>query len=71
MKTDDLGAWLTDPRATEYFGRTFDIRAAVLAQAITGEGSLAGIARRKKVSRQAVHKQAVRARAIFLSSPGS
>jgi len=65
MKNDNLIAWLTSPSAAAYFGRAFAIRADVLAHLITGDGSLAEIGRKHGVSRQAVHRHAVKARAIY------
>ena len=64
-KNDNLIAWLNDPRTAAFFGRAFTIKADVLAHLLTGDGTLADIGRRRGISRQAVHKQAVKARQIF------
>ena len=61
---DNLAAWLTDPKAAEYFGETFKLRADVLAAVISG-GNLAAVARQHGVSRAAATKQARRAKVIF------
>lgn len=55
-KNENLSAWLSDRRGAEYFGRAFQIRAAVLARLLSNEGSLADIAREHGVSRQAIHR---------------
>ncbi len=65
MKNDNLIQWLSDPKSAEYFGRSFAIRADVLAHLITGAGSLAEIGRTHGVSRQAVQKHAAKSRAIY------
>jgi len=65
MKTNHLLDWLTDDRAAAYFGKSFSIRADVLALTITGTGTLADIARKHGVSRQAVQKHAAKARRIY------
>jgi AraC-like DNA-binding protein len=67
--TSNLTAWLTDPRSEDYFGRTWNIRAAALNYAITGQPTLADIALRFGVSRQYVHRQVERARHIFTVTP--
>jgi hypothetical protein len=66
-KNDNLLAWLTDPRTAEYFGTTFTVKADVLAHLLTGDGTLADIGRRRGISRQAVHKHAVKARKIYFT----
>ena len=68
MQNDNLKQWLTDPRTAEYFGKTFKLRADVLAAVIAG-GNLAEIARQHGVSRAAASKQARRATAIFARQP--
>ena len=65
MKKNYLISWLGDDRATAYFGKSFALRADVLALVLTGQGTLADIARRRGVSRQAAHRQAVRARQVY------
>jgi AraC-like DNA-binding protein len=70
-KNNNLTAWLSDPRGEKYFGRTFAVRAAVLAHLLTGTGTLADVAREHGVSRQAVHRHFRRALAIYgASTPG-
>jgi hypothetical protein len=61
----NLTAWLSDPRGQQYFGRTFTVRAAVLAHILTGTGTLADVAREHKISRQAAHKHYRRAIALY------
>lgn len=65
MKNDNLIQWLTDEKSAAYFGKSFSIRADVLAQIITGNGSQADIARAHGVTKQAVQKHAKQARRIF------
>jgi hypothetical protein len=66
MKTENnLAEWLTDSKAAAYFGRTFAVRADVLAHFITGTGTLADIGRKHGVSRQAVQKHAKKAQRIY------
>jgi len=65
MKKDHLVNWLSDDRATLYFGGSFGLRADVLAHVLTGQGTLADIARRRGVTRQAAHRHAVRAREVY------
>jgi hypothetical protein len=67
MKNDNLIQWLNDSRGEIYFGRAFTIKADVLAHLLTGEGTLADIGRRRGISRQAVHKHAVKARKIYFT----
>ena len=70
MQNDNLIKWLTDPRTAEYFGKTWRLRAQVLDAVITG-GNLSAVALENGVSKQYVHRQAVRARAIFFGQrPG-
>ena len=61
----NLARWITDERAEKFFGRPFKIKAAILVHMITGEGSLADIARQNGISRQAVHEHARHAREIY------
>jgi hypothetical protein len=65
MKNENLIEWLTDSRSAAFFGRSFAIRADVLAHLITGNGSQSEIGRKHKVSKQAVWKHAQKARTIF------
>jgi len=65
MRTNHLISWLSDNRAKAYFGKSFALKADVLALALTGKGTLAEIARRRGVSRQAAHRQAVLARQVY------
>jgi hypothetical protein len=65
MKNSNLIEWLSDKKSVAYFGKSFAIRADVLAHLITGDGSLAEIGRQHGVSRQAVQKHAVKARTIY------
>lgn len=64
-RNTNLTAWLSDPRGQDYFGRTFAVRAAVLAHLLTGEGTLADVAREHGVSRQAVHRHYRRAVKVY------
>jgi hypothetical protein len=65
MNNDNLINWLTDSRSAEYFGRTFAIRADLLANLITGRGSVAEIAKEYSISLAAVYKHRKMALAIF------
>jgi hypothetical protein len=65
MKKSNLERWLADPRADEYFGRSFALRFAVLAQVVSGTGTLADVGRRHGASKQAASKHAAKARRIF------
>lgn len=56
---------LTDPRFDEYLGRRACFKLAVLAHQISGEGTLAGVARKYGVTRQAAFKHATDAKRIF------
>jgi hypothetical protein len=56
---------LCDEKATRFFGRSWALRAEVLAQIQTGSRSLSAIAREYHVSKQAVSKIAKRAREIY------
>ena len=69
-KPDNLAAWLTDPRTAKFFGRSFLVRADVLAHLLTGRGTLSDIGRVHGLSRQAVHKHARQARQIFSIKSG-
>lgn len=60
-----LAKWLRHPGAEVYLGSHVSLKLKVLAHVVSGEGSLAAIARRFNVSRQACHFQAVAARAAF------
>ena len=70
VPSGNLAAWLTDPRSDTYFGRTWSIRADVLAYLITGNGTLEGIAQRFGVSRQYIHKHVKRAKQIWCKPRG-
>jgi len=61
----NLETWLADPRADAYFGRRFVFKSDVLAQVVSGSGTLAEIGRRHNASRQAAYKHAAAARRIF------
>jgi len=66
-----IEAWLGDPRAEQYFGRSFALRFGVLAAIVSGSESRAEVARRHGASRQAAAKHAARARRIFdMTTPG-
>jgi predicted transcriptional regulator len=71
MKNENLIQWLTAEKSAVYFGKSFAIRADVLAQILTGTGTLADIARHHGVSRQAVQKHAKQARRIYFEPPGN
>ena len=43
MKNDNLIQWLADGKSAAYFGKSFSIRADVLASVITGQGNWPGI----------------------------
>ena len=67
MKTDEenLANWLSDARAILYFGRAFQIKAAVLVHLISGKGSLGEIARQHNVGRNAITRYAKNARKYY------
>ena len=65
MKTNHILEWLTDPRTDAYLGRRACFKLAVLAAVISGEETLASVARRYGTSRQAAGKHARNARRIF------
>lgn len=64
-KKSNLEKWLSDPRATEFFGRAFSVKADVLFHLLSGRGSLSAIAAQYSISRQAIHKHVKRARLLF------
>jgi hypothetical protein len=64
-KKTNLEKWLGDPRATEFFGRAFSVKADVLFHLVSGRDTLPAIAARYSVSRQAIHKHVKRARLLF------
>jgi hypothetical protein len=61
---DALTAWLNDSRSQKYFSEGFPLKLAVMA-CLINNGNLSDVARSHGVSRQAVSKQACRARKIF------
>lgn len=66
MKKDTAPhAWLDDARFDEMIGRPAAIRCAVLRMDITGQGRLVDIARRFKLSKQAITRHAARVRELF------
>jgi hypothetical protein len=65
---DNFAAWLSAPASEKFFGRGFVIKLAVLVHLMTGNGSLAEIAKKNGVSRQAVHEHAVKAREIYFGT---
>ena len=68
IRQSNLQKWLCDPRALEYFGPTFQLRAGVLAAVLSG-GNVAEAGRKFGRSKQAAQKQASRARRIFGQPP--
>ena len=66
-RESNLLCFLSDPRSEEFFGRPFQIKSAVLAHLLTGDGSLAELARKLGTSRQLVHWHASRAMKIYFS----
>ena len=71
MQNHNLIRWLADEKSAAYFGKSFSIRADVLAQIITGAGKLADIARAHGVTKQAVQKHAKQARRIYFEPADS
>jgi hypothetical protein len=72
LKHDALNQWLMHPGAPMYFGREFRTKLKVLAHLLSGQNTIAGIARSEGVTRQAAHKHLVRARRAFgICQPGS
>lgn len=60
-----LEAWLSDPRAAEFFGEAFALKFEILAGLLQDKCNLAEIGRRHGVGRAAASKQATRAKKIF------
>lgn len=56
---------MTDPRTDIYLGRSVSVKLEVLAAVVTGQGTLAAIAARHGLSKQAMTRHARRARSIF------
>lgn len=65
MKNDNLESWLKDQRMDAFLGRRACFKLAVLAAVISGNETLASVARRYGTSRQAAGKHAAAARRIF------
>jgi hypothetical protein len=65
MKREKLNQWLLDENAARFLGRHVQIKIDVLALLLTGKGTLAAIARKRNVSRQAVQKHFRTACAIY------
>ena len=61
----NLLKWITDSRADEYFGRSFVLRFAVLAQVVFGNQTLDDVARRHGCTKQAASRHAIKARRVF------
>jgi transposase-like protein len=59
--------WINHPETADYFGKAFKLKAAVLTALVTGS-SLADVARRHGVTRQAASKEARRAKALFAAT---
>lgn len=71
-RRDALAAWLEHPGAPTYFGREFRTKLKVLAHLVSGQNTIASIARSEGITRQAAHKHLVRARRAFgICHPGS
>lgn len=64
VKQKNAVEFLTDRRTLEFFGDAFALKAEVLTAILTG-ASLADVALRNGVTREAVYKQARKARRIF------
>ena len=65
-KTDkNILAWLGDSRFDRYVGRRTCFKLAVLAAILSGNESLASVARRYGTTRQAAAKHSAAARKIF------
>jgi hypothetical protein len=60
-----LERFLADSRSDKYFGKSFCFKCAILAQVLSGVGTLTEIAREHRVSKQAASRHAASARAIF------
>lgn len=65
MKKNNLESWLKDKRMDAYLGRRACFKLTVLAAVISGDETLASVARRYGTSRQAAGKHAANARRIF------
>jgi hypothetical protein len=65
MTLNNLEDWLGDPRLDEYIGRRACFKIAVLAAVLSGDTTLAAVARRYGASRQAAWLHAKKAERIF------
>jgi hypothetical protein len=66
----NLEKWMASPAFDEFVGRRVRFKLAVLAAVISGDESLASVARRYGTTRQAASKHAANARRIFgISNP--
>jgi hypothetical protein len=63
--TDLVEKLRRDPRVDEFFGKCFVLKLAVLQRQTSGVGTIAEIARRYGVTRQAVNLHAIEARRLF------
>jgi hypothetical protein len=61
----NLELWYADKRVAEFLGPTFSLKMDILVHLNAGRGTLAAIARRHSVSRQAVAKLAKKSRKLF------
>jgi hypothetical protein len=55
-KKTNLELWLADKRVAEFLGPTFSLKTDILVNLAGGRGTLAAIARRHHLTRQAVAK---------------
>jgi transposase-like protein len=65
MKNQNLIQWLSDKKMAAWFGRSFQVKADILVQVMTGNRSLSAIAKKHKISLAAVYKQRKKALEII------
>jgi len=61
----NLRAWFCGDKAAAYFGRSFEIRSAVLQYLQTGDGTHRELAERFGVTRQHISMEVNRAREVY------
>lgn len=64
-ESENLAAWLIDPRCAEFFGPLFNIRADALAHVLNRKGTVRKLAAKHGVSRQAMTEHITAAMEIF------
>ena len=67
--SNHLAEWLDHPGAEVVFGASFRLKLAVMQCVVSRQGTLAEIARRHGITRQAASKHAMMIRAAYGISP--